>query len=345
MTRASNVCKSSAPLLLALATAALAENLPREGLPREDLPRFVLPLSCEVGRNCFIQNYVDADPTSSAKDYACGSLSYDKHNGTDFRLATMTAQRAGVDVLAAADGRVVRLRDGSADASVRDTGRAAVQGSECGNGVVIEHADGWQTQYCHMAQGSLQVNVGDLVRAPQPIGKVGLSGLTEYPHLHFIVRRHGQIVDPFAYEAPAQACGAGQSLWDPALGPALAYRQRSILNAGFASTPVSMAALEAGETEQNLPDFGAPALVAYARGIGLKTGDVQSLVLKDPSGRTLAENQAPPLERNRAQSLIFAGVKQPAAGWAKGAYQATYTVTQNGTPVLERRFDIDLGPQ
>ena len=52
-----------------------------------------------------------------------------------------------------------------------------------------------------MANGSLQVKPGDLVRAGQPLGHVGLSGLTEYPHLHFTIRHQGKIADPFAYGA------------------------------------------------------------------------------------------------------------------------------------------------
>ncbi len=57
---------------------------------------------------------------------------------------------------------------------------------ECGNGVVIAHAGGWETQYCHMAQGGLAVKPDQPVTTGQTLA-VGLSGLTEYPHLHFTV--------------------------------------------------------------------------------------------------------------------------------------------------------------
>lgn len=319
--------------LLVFATSARAEGL----------PLFEMPAACEVGRTCFIQNYVDADPTPAARDYECGSRSYEDHNGTDFRLASMAAQRAGVDVLAAADGRVLRRRDGIADVSVREAGRAAaIQGSECGNAIIIEHADGWETQYCHMARGSLRVAVGEAVKAGQAIGRIGLSGLTEYPHLHFTVRHRGQIADPFAYGAPPGSCGGGQSLWALSLRPMLAYQSRAILNEGFAATAVTMALLEAGDAELDQPDRNTPALVAYVRGIGLKSGDVQSLVLNGPSGQTLVARRAQPLERDQAQTLIFAGSKKPAAGWEQGTYKASYRVLHDGKVVLERRFDIDL---
>ncbi|QEL21671.1 M23 family metallopeptidase [Bosea sp. F3-2] len=320
-----------AAIVLAFPTVALAE----------EAPVFALPVACELGRSCFIQNYVDADPTSSARDYQCGTLSYDGHNGTDFRLPTMAAQQAGVEVLAAAAGRVVRRRDGVADVSVRGNGAATVKGVECGNAVVIEHSDGWQTQYCHMARGSLRVEVGERVEARQAIGRIGLSGLTEYPHLHFIVRHRGEIADPFAHEAAPSSCGGGRMLWEPALVPLLAYRPRWVLNAGFAAASVTLATLEAGDAEQQ-PGIDAPALVAYARGIGLKIGDVQSVVVSSPSGQVITRHEAQPLERNQAQTLIFTGLRKPATGWDRGTYRAKYTVSHDGGVVLERSFDIEL---
>ena len=48
-----------------------------------------MPIACEPGRTCYIQNYTDADPSVSARDYKCGTLTYDDHNGTDFRLPSL----------------------------------------------------------------------------------------------------------------------------------------------------------------------------------------------------------------------------------------------------------------
>ncbi len=210
-----------------------------------------LPIACEVGHSCTIQNYVDRDPGSGVQDHTCGTNTYDQHNGTDFRVPTLAAQRAGVSVLAAADGRVLRARDGVEDVSVREKGRASVEGAECGNGVVIDHGAGWETQYCHMAKGSLKARPGDQVKAGEPIGSVGLSGLTEYPHLHFTVRSNGRVVDPFAINA--MTCGSGQSLWTPSVQASLTYRTRVVLNAGFAAGPVTNEMIEAGQLDQASP--------------------------------------------------------------------------------------------
>ena len=299
-----------------------------------------LPIACEVGRSCFIQNYVDADSSPAAKDYTCGTLTYNDHNGTDFRLVSREAERAGVDVMAAAEGRVARVRDSEPDVSVRHNGKEAARGIECGNGVVIAHAGGFETQYCHMARGSVQVKAGQPVKAGQKLGRVGLSGMTEYPHLHFTVRREGRIVDPFAYGASPGACGTGESLWEEPLRAQLSYRPRTVLNAGFSSGPVSMELIESGDAGKAPPAADAPAIVAFIRAIGLKNGDVQLLSVSDPAGSVIAENRAQPLQKDMAQVMVFTGKKRPSGGWGRGVYRAKYSVERNGEIVLQRDLEI-----
>lgn len=297
-----------------------------------------LPVACEVGRTCFLQNYVDIDASPAAKDYRCGSLTYDGHNGTDFRLPSL--RQSGVNVLAAARGQVTRVRDGVADGNFRRSGRESVRDMECGNGVIIAHADGWETQYCHMAKSSMRVKPGDRVAAGDELGLVGLSGMTEFPHLHFTVRHHGKTVDPFAYEA-GPGCGRGKSLWASTLASPLAYRERTVLNTGFAGHPVTMEAIEEGRIDSERLTGNAPALVSFIRVIGLQAGDAQKLTLKDPAGRTIAENRAT-IERNKAQSMLFAGKKRPEKGWDRGLYAATYVVERDGSIVLEKSFSLLL---
>ncbi len=317
-----------AGFILAPIPSAIAENI-----------RLRMPLACDVGRTCSIQNYVDVDSSPAAKDYRCGTLTYDGHSGTDFRLRSLDAQRAGVNVLAPASGRVVRTRDGIEDGSFLRASEA-VRDIECGNGVVIEHSDHWETQYCHLANGSLKVKPGDLVTTGQPLGHVGLSGLTEYPHLHFTVRHRGRIADPFAYDAPTGTCNGGEFLWDPSLREQLAYQERTILNAGFTTGPVTMDIIEDGNAERNRPTIEAPAIVAFIRTIGLKAGDTQWLSVTNPAGQVIAENQAVSLDKNKAQVMLFAGRKRPADGWDQGRYTATYVVKRDGEVVLTKEFEL-----
>ena len=300
--------------------------------------RLVLPLACELGRSCAVQNYVDHDPAAGARDYQCGTLTYDRHNGTDFRLPDSAILRAGVEVYAAADGEVERVRDGMADRAVAAADAFDDTARSCGNGVIISHRDGWQTQYCHMAKGSVSVVPGERVVAGQPIGRVGLSGNTQFPHLHFTVRHGGQVVDPFAYGAGNETCGSGRSLWR-APGSGFAYQARTLLNAGFAPGPVTMDQIESGSLSRQ-PGRDAPALVAFVRVIGLRTGDVQRLTIIVPGQRTLVDHTAAPLDRAKAQAMLFAGKKRPAKGWPAGSYDAQYTVSQNGTVVFQKHFSM-----
>jgi Peptidase family M23 len=301
-----------------------------------------MPIACEAGRTCYIQNYTDVDPSASARDYKCGTLTYDRHNGTDFRLPSLASQKAGVEVLAAANGRVLRARDGLADGAFGKSAREAVRDVECGNGVVIEHPEHWETQYCHMASGSLAVKPGEQVKAGQTLGRVGLSGLTEYPHLHFTVRHQGAVVDPFAYGAAGDSCGSGEVLWHPSLHAQLAYQERVILNAGFANIPVTMELIEDGSADSELPSASAPAIVAFVRVIGLKAGDAQRLVIKDPAGNVFAENRASELQTNKAQYMLVAGKRRAATGWERGTYKATYLVERDGRIVLQKDLELTL---
>lgn len=329
LNRAGAIASLGAAVLLALLTAGLADALELQ-----------LPIECQVGRTCFVQNYVDRDPSSNARDYQCGTLTYDGHNGTDFRLPSMAAQRAGVNVLAAADGQVLRSRDGMPSVSIRDANAPSVDGRECGNGMLIAHADGWETQYCHMESGSVRMKGGDRVVAGQAIGRVGLSGRTEFPHLHLTVRQGGKVIDPFAYGAPDESCGGGRSLWKASNQQELAYRPRAVLNAGFASGPVTMEQIEAGAIGSTSVE--AAAIVAFVRAIGLKLGDIQRLSIKQPDGRTLVEHAEKPLDRNKAQVMLFAGKGRPPGGWATGVYEGSYSVMEKGAVVLEHRFALSF---
>ena len=320
-------------LIAAVSTPAVADPV-----------RFRFPLACEPNRTCFIQYYVDRDPTPGASDYTCGSRSYDGHDGTDIRLPSRVAEAGPLGVVrAAADGTVLRVRNDAPDVSVRETGLAAVAGVECGNGLVMAHEDGYETQYCHLAKGSVTVAPGATLVAGQPIGQAGLSGASEFPHLHFTVRRNGSTVDPFAPGPPACSTGPVRldgSLWDPGLHDSLAYRGGTVLDAGFSDGAVTMAAIEAETTARVGTD--PAALVAWARAIGLDTGDTQTLVLTGPDGRVLAEAKDAALLRPRAQALLFGGRKRPPGGWNPGRYTATYTVRRAGVVALERGIAIDL---
>ena len=309
--------------------------------PHEQPFSLALPLDCKFGETCFIQQYFDHDPSSGVKDYRCGTMSYDGHNGVDLRVPSMAAQQKGVSVLAAASGIVKAIRDGIADVNVRAVGLESVAGHECGNGVLIEHDGGWETLYCHMAKGSVRVRDGERIETGAKLGLVGLSGQTEFPHLHFSVGHNGIMVDPFAVGAK-HACESSQPLWSITAKTALVYHSPSVINFGFADEPLSVSDVELGRTDAMLPSANSPALVAFVRAIGLKAADVQSFTLKGPSGEVLAHNETAPLDSNMAERFMFVGKRKTAAEWPRGTYEAEFAIRREGATALSRSFSFEL---
>jgi murein DD-endopeptidase MepM/ murein hydrolase activator NlpD len=311
--------------------------LPLVRSAQADTPAFQLqkPIACTIGQDCFIQQYPDHAPGPDAKDYRCGPETYDGHDGTDFRILDKAAQARGVTVVAAAPGVVKAVRDGVPDFDVGAYDKARVKDINCGNTVLIDNGNGWQTIYCHMREGSVRVKVGDRVETGQSLGLVGQSGAAEFPHLHLTVRHNGKWVDPFADGA---ACGQGSSLWAAADRAELAYHDSDVLNAGFASRLITADDIERGGVAA--PTRTGIALGAYVRAIHLRAGDVQRLVVKGPDGRTLVESTSPPLDHDKADVFIFAGKKRTTAEWPAGTYTATYSVTHSGRTLLTKTFSL-----
>lgn len=195
-----------------------------------------LPLDCDLPERCAVQFHVDRRPGLAVGDYRCGRRSYDTHRGTDFRVLSPKDFAAGIPVLAAAPGRVVALRDGMEDMDVVELGRSKVEGRAGGNQVVIAHEDGWETWYWHLRKGSVAVEQGQVVAAGTKLGLIGLSGDTNFPHLHFELRRNRNIiVDPFDASAGDDDCRAAtQSLWTKSAASEMPYVPL-LANVGFAA--------------------------------------------------------------------------------------------------------------
>jgi murein DD-endopeptidase MepM/ murein hydrolase activator NlpD len=108
------------------------------------------------------------------------------HRGTDF------AAPSGTPVYAAADGVVISARfDGGYGRLIR-----------------LRHPNGTETRYAHLSAFSRGLAPGRTVRQGDVIGRVGSTGMSTGPHLHFEILVAGRQVDPARHHSkPAQLAG------------------------------------------------------------------------------------------------------------------------------------------
>lgn len=315
------------PVLVALLAA-----LPALAAP----PDLRLPLDCALGETCWLMNYADTDPGPAAKDFRCQARSYDGHDGTDFAVRDAAV---AVQVVAPAPGVVAGLRDGEPDGAFLNGGRGAVAGKECGNGVLLRHADGWETQLCHLRPGSIRVRPGQQVAAGTVVGLVGLSGQSEFPHVHLALRHSGKAHDPFTGTPLGTACGtAAQPVWQPLI----AYQPGAIYAAGFREqVPTGKQIKADAGSPATLPPT-APALVLWGSLFGIEAGDVVRLRLRAPDGSVAVARDADPAGKPQAWRMEAVGVKAPPGGLATGFWQGEVTLVRGGQEIDRRTARVEV---
>ena len=124
------------------------------------------------------------------------------HHGTGMKFGDYLAY--GAEVMAMADGRVVAATNDQPEnpetfrrhdetdevyfGRVQSLQIDLLQhGKALGNYVTIDHGNGEFSLLAHLQPGSVTVRAGDLVKSGQVIGKLGGSGNSTEPHLHFQV--------------------------------------------------------------------------------------------------------------------------------------------------------------
>lgn len=297
---------------------------------------FLFPVDCTLGETCFIQQYVDRDPGPDVRDFGCGQLSYDGHTGTDFALLTDRQMQEGVAVLSVAAGKVVAIRDGMQDLGAEGIEAARQAGTECGNGVLLRHSDGLESQYCHLRNGSVGVQPGETVAAGQVLGLIGQSGLTEFPHLHLSIRRNGAMLDPFQPDGAACDTGADQLWADP-----MSYTPSDLVMMGWSTAIPDYDGLLAGDLP-DAPDANAPAMVIWTIGFGSRPGDQLHLEIQGPNGPVFDHTDT--LDRAQARFMRAGGLRLRADRWAPGDYTATATLIRNDQPIARTRSDLTIAP-
>lgn len=177
-----------------LVAAILSSSLARSATAQQ----FVYP----VGN----QDEVPTDSCTGANGFKI-SQGFDNtahHTGIDLCACTPTYCAAGGDVRAIGRGIVASIRT-CGDPTGRCGTRPSDQQTDFGNAIVIKHVlpDGiFYSLYGHMLDGSIQVAAGDLVCPGTTIGRVGSTGDSEAPHLHFAVKRDGSLSCGYIRQEP-----------------------------------------------------------------------------------------------------------------------------------------------
>ncbi len=145
-------------------------------------------------------------------------LGYNRmHRGVDFAAPT------GTPVYAASDGVVQSVR------TERGYGRV----------IRVRHGNGAMTLYAHLSRFAPGLRGGARVRQGQTIGRVGSTGMSTGPHLHYELHVNGQAVNPATSRLPAPPALAGRALLNYQMARTDLNRQRARLARG--TTEVALA--------------------------------------------------------------------------------------------------------
>lgn len=313
-----------------------------------DPPRLRFPADCSLGENCWLMNLPDTEPEKDkARDYACGTQTYDGHDGTDIAIRDQAEIARGTPVLAAQAGTVSRLRDGVDDKFSNLSEQATIRkaGRECGNGILIEHDANWTTQYCHLRKGGMKVKQGDKVSAGQPIAEIGLSGISDHPHLHLTVRHKGESVDPFTGAELKSGCGhKSNSLATPLWAERVETSGFNLYDGGLTGETPDFGQVSQGRKP---PEAGYKSnqLLFWFVYFAAQKGDRIDLSIISPSGRILADYQTVQPE-NKARQYLYTGQKMPKGLPEKGVYRGEARVTrinmkgETRTETLRREVEV-----
>lgn len=129
-------------------------------------------------------NFIWPCPASGRISSAFGDRSSPTEGASTNHKGIDIPAPSGSSIVAAADGKVV----------------ISTYSYSAGNYIMIDHGGGLTTVYMHCSQ--LLVKEGETVKQGQTIAKVGSTGYSTGPHLHFGVRSGGRYVNPSGYVSP-----------------------------------------------------------------------------------------------------------------------------------------------
>ena len=101
------------------------------------------------------------------------------------------------DIIAPLDGIVIDICDGYDDTKIVNKRKIVCDVEEVrGNHIIIKHKNNEYSMIAHILKNSFQVKIGDEVKQGQVLAKVGNSGNTNGPHIHFQIQKGVENTSP-----------------------------------------------------------------------------------------------------------------------------------------------------
>jgi len=170
--------------------------------------KYVFPLKGDVQMAFLPLSYIH-HRSSGSQEFAMDMVGANQKDAASFTDISLPKPRTlsdysiwGREVLAIGDGVVVEIGDKFPEDRMNDPAKFAKPeytqallkelvaqigwtNAIAGNYIVIDHENGEFSIYCHLQEGSLRVKPGDKVRKGMVVAKVGITGNSGAPHLHF----------------------------------------------------------------------------------------------------------------------------------------------------------------
>lgn len=297
------------------------------------------PVNCQLNNDCFILSY-PSHPDNL--DYSCGTLTQEKYPATNIALANEKQMTKGFEVVAVADGVVKKVTGTIQDIPYKEKHNPeyALNNDICGNGIVIDHNNGWQSFYCYLKQASIKVLPETKVKAGQVIALVGQSGYVGMPMLGFTIASNGQSMDPFMSKSTLEPCSKEPSsqMWQEPI----AYKPHGVIDSGFTRRSVELVDVISADPVLEEPlTKDDNIMIFWTQAYGVQDNDLEVVSIYKPD-KTLFFISDNAVDARNLMYVSSNGRKLTKGGFETGMWTAKYSVQRNGQELfgIEKTFTV-----